>query len=245
MDAYWAALNYEISGDQIMAYVKFMQAETQFKTISESLWANGSIKIIIEEYIKTIREKLAVHQQALEVRYGLNWKQTNFCSDVKVTLQHMFGAYKNALENYRSICESIMKLKLEQKNELEGNNLLSRKLDLTTYNCSVCLEVPTTKIFQCKEGHLLCNECSVNPAVEIKCPVCRTRYQKTNGKIRNRALEQLISKIKEDENSHKSIISNATPVPKQSDLLDYISKEYEEIRHKKVFIQHIQSIQSV
>ena len=54
---------------------------------------------------------------------------------------------------------------------------ISTKLPKTTYNlleCPVCLEIawPPKKIFQCREGHIVCDTCKANPNLKT-CPMCR------------------------------------------------------------------------
>lgn len=55
--------------------------------------------------------------------------------------------------------------------------------------CPVCYENITPPIYQCKEGHLVCNDCRKSCR---KCPTCRGPL----GNIRNRALEQCVANVK-------------------------------------------------
>jgi len=58
------------------------------------------------------------------------------------------------------------------------------------FGCPVCLTTlrPPTRIFQCPEGHILCEECKENPAM-VHCPQCRCNLE---GQLsRNRALEEV------------------------------------------------------
>ena len=53
----------------------------------------------------------------------------------------------------------------------------AKALPKTTYNlleCPVCLEIawPPKKIFQCREGHIVCDTCKANPNLK-NCPMCR------------------------------------------------------------------------
>ncbi len=43
------------------------------------------------------------------------------------------------------------------------------------FGCPVCLTLlrPPMRIFQCPEGHILCEECKENPAM-VHCPQCRS-----------------------------------------------------------------------
>eukprot|EP01083_Nonionella_stella_P070420 188385_1 len=54
--------------------------------------------------------------------------------------------------------------------------------------CPVCLESFNSKIYQCCEGHVVCEECKIKIPSPKKCPSCR----KPLGDIRNRVLEDLV-----------------------------------------------------
>eukprot|EP00939_MAST-03C_sp_MAST-3C-sp1_P003429 g3429.t1 len=54
--------------------------------------------------------------------------------------------------------------------------------------CPVCFEHMMPPIYQCPEGHLICNVC--RPKLK-KCPTCRGVL----GNIRNRAIEQCVAKV--------------------------------------------------
>merc|ERR1719285_1127614 len=64
--------------------------------------------------------------------------------------------------------------------------------------CPVCLELawPPKKIFQCREGHIICEECKSNPALKV-CPMCRIPLA-NNLTSRNRQLEELARALKEE-----------------------------------------------
>ena len=65
------------------------------------------------------------------------------------------------------------------------------------YKCTVCLSLPTNKILQCKEGHLICEQCykrlhkaqsRINN--ESSCPTCKNVYPSIP--IRCRSAEQVL-----------------------------------------------------
>ena len=62
--------------------------------------------------------------------------------------------------------------------------------DEDQFACPVCLEVlrPPLRIFQCPEGHILCENCKENPAI-VHCPQCRVPLERNCS--RNRALEEV------------------------------------------------------
>merc|ERR1711974_511691 len=77
--------------------------------------------------------------------------------------------------------------------------------------CPVCLELawPPKKIYQCREGHIICEECKGNPALKV-CPMCRIPLA-NNLTSRNRQLEELARALKEEEEGCSS--PSAPPLP--------------------------------
>ncbi|CAL8144588.1 unnamed protein product [Orchesella dallaii] len=70
----------------------------------------------------------------------------------------------------------------------------SKKLVINLPNdfltCPICYELPRNEIFQCRNGHVVCDGCINNLT---HCPQCRLRFQE---KIRNRALECILENLK-------------------------------------------------
>ena len=62
-------------------------------------------------------------------------------------------------------------------------------------DCPVCLEEmrPPKKIFQCSNGHSLCEQCKNNPAL-TSCPICRIEFTKSNVS-RNILAESMASQV--------------------------------------------------
>ncbi|CAL8097924.1 unnamed protein product [Orchesella dallaii] len=58
-------------------------------------------------------------------------------------------------------------------------------------SCPICLEVPEQNIYQCFNGHVICNHCITK--VGEKCPSCRVAFGEP--KIRNRALESILDEL--------------------------------------------------
>ena len=56
--------------------------------------------------------------------------------------------------------------------------------------CPVCLEIPkSTKIYQCENGHIVCEQCFSKSAVKI-CPLCRESMFKTRSLITEQVLSR-------------------------------------------------------
>jgi len=81
--------------------------------------------------------------------------------------------------------------------------------------CPVCLELawPPKKIYQCREGHIICEECKSNPALKV-CPMCRIPLA-NNLTSRNRQLEELARALKEEDDGCFSNCNSpsAPPLP--------------------------------
>lgn len=79
--------------------------------------------------------------------------------------------------------------------------------------CPVCLELawPPKKIFQCKEGHIICEVCKSNPNMKV-CPMCRIPFGSTFTS-RNRQLEELARTLQEEEYSDLNDQPSAPPLP--------------------------------
>jgi len=97
--------------------------------------------------------------------------------------------------------------------------------------CPVCLEIawPPKKIFQCREGHIICDTCKANPNLK-NCPMCRTPL--SNHLIsRNRSLEE-VARTLQEEGSVSSFpdsvsIVIAKPTAPPPDIVPHYSEDSE------------------
>jgi len=98
----------------------------------------------------------------------------------------------------------------------------TRLLPKSTYSlleCPVCLELawPPKRIYQCREGHIVCDVCKSNPNLR-NCPMCRIPFA-TNFTSRNRQLEELARTLKEEDQLEKmSCMSTGTVLPSAPEL---------------------------
>ena len=60
------------------------------------------------------------------------------------------------------------------------------------FECSVCLDDmrPPVKIFQCRNGHVMCESCKNHPEV-VTCPTCRIPLPGADALMRNIPMEKL------------------------------------------------------
>ncbi|ODM93282.1 Chromobox protein 5 [Orchesella cincta] len=73
----------------------------------------------------------------------------------------------------------------------EANIKWPQKMDYLRL-CPICLEVPEREIFQCSEGHIICDLC-ISKLNRDRCPQCRTRFGRK--KIRSRVLEEILDRL--------------------------------------------------
>lgn len=59
--------------------------------------------------------------------------------------------------------------------------------------CPICMDIFTGQVAQCKDGHLICDNCYYNLVGPKRCPSCRTPMPDF---IRNRAFENVLADIK-------------------------------------------------
>ncbi|CAL8071664.1 unnamed protein product [Orchesella dallaii] len=53
--------------------------------------------------------------------------------------------------------------------------------------CPICLDLPINEVYQCRNGHTICDDCISSLT---HCPQCRVRFE--DSRIRNRALEAML-----------------------------------------------------
>ena len=62
--------------------------------------------------------------------------------------------------------------------------------------CQICLDIPRNRIYQCEDGHIICDECKrlflVQPDDEKPCPTCKVN---TDFSIKNIALEKISERM--------------------------------------------------
>eukprot|EP01083_Nonionella_stella_P284504 968615_1 len=62
---------------------------------------------------------------------------------------------------------------------------------LDAIECPICRYTFSGRIFQCSEGHAICQSCNRSLNVPKRCPFCRVRV----GNCRNRALEAVVAAL--------------------------------------------------
>ena len=78
--------------------------------------------------------------------------------------------------------------KISQMSLVEAIN----EATLVKLECPVCLELPKKPIYQCSNGHLICQECY--PGMKNGCPVCQVKLNKEHP-IRNLIADDQIDQI--------------------------------------------------
>jgi len=80
--------------------------------------------------------------------------------------------------------------------------------------CPVCLDFAANrKIYQCREGHIVCEICFGNPDL-LNCPICRISIKGPNQVSRNRQLEELVSALLQaDKDQEGGGMTPSAPFP--------------------------------
>lgn len=84
--------------------------------------------------------------------------------------------------------------KLQQKKELVSKKGTA-DIKEDSLECPICFELPLPplKVFQCKNGHVYCENCKNKPRMDV-CPQCRVTLSKAEP-IRNIVFEEIISEM--------------------------------------------------
>ena len=94
-----------------------------------------------------------------------------------------------AIRQFDAISNSLAKDNGGYSEDQSSHGPPPRALPRSTYSlleCPVCLEIawPPKKIYQCREGHIVCDTCKANPNLKT-CPMCRISFS-NNLTSRNR-----------------------------------------------------------
>lgn len=161
--------------------------------------AQGIEERLRGELARVVRDMEVLEQRDREIR-----------NEVSTTKRQQQNQRQNELARRRDCRERLrqylldIKEKTEQRGKEKGKDKkeetepfsspqLSKGMSLEGLNiekeleCPICFELSRPPIYQCPEGHIICNDC--RPKVS-RCPVCRFVFQGTPD-IRNRFIERL------------------------------------------------------
>lgn len=79
----------------------------------------------------------------------------------------------------------------DREADTSGRSPGASGLDLELVTCGVCLEIVSSRIYQCRQGHIYCEQCFARPEMTL-CPECRISIEEP---VRNRALEKIVSSL--------------------------------------------------
>jgi len=122
----------------------------------------------------------------------------------------------------------------------------TQPLPQSTYSlleCPVCLELawPPKRIYQCKEGHIICDTCKANPNLR-NCPMCRIPLA-ANLTSRNRQLEALARTLKEEgqANGISGTLCSSPSAPAYTDITDQMEHPGSTVIVTEAFVPDISS----
>jgi len=139
---------------------------------------------------------------------------------------------QQAIRQFDAMNKNFGKDNTGYSSDANSSQSASRPFPKSTYNlleCPVCLEIawPPKKIFQCREGHIVCDSCKANPQLK-NCPMCRTPFS-SHLISRNRSLEEVARALQEEGSvsSFPDSIVIATPTAPPPDVVPDYTEESE------------------
>lgn len=151
--------------------------------------------IFMKEFVNKLKDKQTSEQ---EVR--LLAKKTKNKAMLAVQDQLRLNESKADILEFWSVLElefdHVIQVEIERQRKLAPRLVRHEEdndRDLSCFACPICFEVPNAmKIFQCQNGHVICEACCQSV---ILCPQCNVEISGIS-KIRNRAMEAILAKLK-------------------------------------------------
>jgi hypothetical protein len=128
----------------------------------------------ISQKKETHRHKL--HEIHNAYNLGILKENERHVDDLKVT-ETAIGDLKSQLEELQQLNYTVsFNIPGNDQNSMNRPDRTGRVRELL--ECPVCLEEmkPPKKIFQCSNGHVICELCKNNPEVR-SCPTCRVKFR--------------------------------------------------------------------
>jgi len=170
--------------------------------LSDFLTKNNLEKQITDERKKILRKIEVKNEEISQKNETHRHKLCDIHEAYKIEIQK---ENERHVEDLKVTEASIRQLKSKLEELQQLNYSISRKIPTTELptsrceqtrvrellECPVCLEEmkPPKKIFQCSNGHVICELCKNNPEVR-SCPTCRVKFRGQNV-VRNIVAEKL------------------------------------------------------
>jgi len=155
-----------------------------------------SVKDERENLMKRIYD---LETQLIAKKQNLQKYRSNYAKSKKKVMTEIMEKDQELMKAEKRI-EQVNKQVLDTKKELHALRTKMRKITIEKQDlsnilqCPVCLDncKPPLQIWQCREGHILCESCFSRPELKT-CPQCRMSLQ---GNVsRSRVLEELAMKL--------------------------------------------------
>lgn len=179
--------------DQIETQMRHWKTETRLleglqTTLKEHSFATASsdkmslVRQLQDTHSKELQQMKEEHQKVRDDLETIKEKQQ---SEEKVAqekirilednMKHICKVKNEALVSQQQALDELgAQLEKAERRSHLGNPDHAPDQDEHWFGCPVCLLLlkPPMRIFQCPEGHILCEECKENPAM-VHCPQCR------------------------------------------------------------------------
>jgi len=161
----------------------------------------------IESKNEEISQKRETHRHALNevheaYKREIQRENERHVDDLKVT-EHDISILRLQLDELEQLNVTVSsKIPCSKSNSAISERESGRVRELL--ECPVCLEEmrPPKKIFQCSNGHVICEHCKNNPEVR-SCPTCRVKFR-GNNVVRNIVAEKLARNTYDSSDSEEN-----------------------------------------
>jgi len=153
---------------------------------------------LIQQLIQVQSDEAAELEAVKQEKYQLLESSHSVSQVEKEKTVRKIRILEEELENLQQEKDRRLRLLAETNVKLRGDLDKAQRYNASNAQneedcnlaCPVCLELlkPPLRIFQCPEGHILCENCKENPSM-VHCPQCRVRLDSNCS--RNRALEEI------------------------------------------------------
>jgi hypothetical protein len=165
-----------------------MQIDTLQEQLEEAMKARLSMITRQVRVVKNAEEEIRQMKRKLDNfdRYATSTNLVHQQAQLGVSLTNV-AAMSPVATHPPSHANSMGSL-----NNVSGRTGMDAALFDKDFECSVCLDdmKPPVKIFQCTNGHVMCESCKNHPEV-VTCPTCRIPLPGPSALMRNIPMEKL------------------------------------------------------
>jgi len=185
-------LENSLDESELIDRLKSHQIESNFCAVTRQK------KVLLEQLTQVQRNEVEELKELKRTKFGeMDLCELNAEKDVqrivkkiKVLEEELHSLGKEKVIKIKKHNEQILTLEADLQRAERQRVVAQKDQEEEHFACPVCMELlkPPLRIFQCPEGHILCENCKENPSL-VHCPQCRVLLEANCS--RNRALEEV------------------------------------------------------